>query len=292
MAAPRVPLDVGIVGTGRVGAVLGAAFARAGHRVVGASGVSAQSRDRAERLLPGVPLLAADQVVVAADLVLIAVPDDVLRDLVAGLASTGAWTEGQIVAHTSGAHGIDVLDPAAARGVVPLALHPAMTFTGRSEDLDRLVGASFGVTAAEEMRPVAEALVVELGGEPIWVPERARALYHAALTLGSNYLITLVNESVDLLDDAGVESSAQLLAPLLSAALDNALRLHDAALTGPISRGDVATVALHLDTLQRTNPDAVALYAALGQRTVQRARAAGRITPAQAAALSERLEAP
>ena len=130
--SPARPLDVGIVGTGRVGAVLGAALARAGHRVVGASGVSAQSRRRAERLLPGVPLLAADQVVAAADLVLIAVPDDVLRDLVAGLASTGAWTEGQIVAHTSGAHGIGVLDPAAARGVVPLALHPAMTFAGRA----------------------------------------------------------------------------------------------------------------------------------------------------------------
>jgi predicted short-subunit dehydrogenase-like oxidoreductase (DUF2520 family) len=290
MAAPRVPLDVGIVGTGRVGAVLGAAFARAGHRVVGASGVSEQSRGRAERLLPGVPLLAADQVVVAADLVLIAVPDDVLRDLVAGLASTGAWTERQIVAHTSGAHGIGVLDPAAARGVVPLALHPAMTFTGRPEDLDRLAGASFGVTAPEEMRPVAEALVVELGGEPIWVPERARALYHAALTLGSNYLITLVNESIDLLDDAGVESPAQLLAPLLSAALDNALRLHDAALTGPISRGDVATVALHLETLRPGHPDAAELYAALGRRTVRRAQAAGRITSPQAVALIEQLE--
>jgi predicted short-subunit dehydrogenase-like oxidoreductase (DUF2520 family) len=290
MAAPRVPLDVGIVGTGRVGAVLGAAFARAGHRVVGASGVSEQSRGRAERLLPGVPLLAADQVVVAADLVLIAVPDDVLRDLVAGLASTGAWTERQIVAHTSGAHGIGVLDPAAARGVVPLALHPAMTFTGRPEDLDRLAGASFGVTAPEEMRPVAEALVVELGGEPIWVPERARALYHAALTLGSNYLITLVNESIDLLDDAGVESPAQLLAPLLSAALDNALRLHDAALTGPISRGDVATVALHLETLRPDHPDAAELYAALGRRTVRRAQAAGRITSPQAVALIEQLE--
>jgi predicted short-subunit dehydrogenase-like oxidoreductase (DUF2520 family) len=241
-------------------------------------------------LLPGVPLLAADQVVVAADLVLIAVPDDVLRDLVAGLASTGAWTERQIVAHTSGAHGIGVLDPAAARGVVPLALHPAMTFTGRPEDLDRLAGASFGVTAPEEMRPVAEALVVELGGEPIWVPERARALYHTALTLGSNYLITLVNESIDLLDDAGVESPAQLLAPLLSAALDNALRLHDAALTGPISRGDVATVALHLETLRPGHPDAAELYAALGRRTVRRAQAAGRITSPQAVALIEQLE--
>jgi predicted short-subunit dehydrogenase-like oxidoreductase (DUF2520 family) len=292
MAAPRVPLDVGIVGTGRVGAVLGAALARAGHRVVGASGVSAESRRRAERLLPGVPLLPADQVVAAADLVVIAVPDDVLRGLVAGLASTDAWTERQIVAHTSGAHGIGVLDPAAARGVVPLALHPVMTFAGRPEDLDRLTGTPFGITAPDELRAVAEALVLELGGEPVWVPELARPLYHAALAIGSNYLVTLVNESIDLLDDVGVEAPSRLVAPLLSAALDNALRLRDAALTGPISRGDATTVALHLATLQSDAPDVVALYTALGRRTADRAQSAGRITAAQAEEINRVLDGP
>ena len=134
---------------------------------------------------------------------LLAVPDDELRPLVAGLAATEVWRRGQLVAHTSGAHGIDILDPAAARGVLPLALHPVMTFTGRPEDLDRLEGASFGVTAPDELRPVAEALVVELGGEPIWVPESARPLYHAALTMGANYLVTLVNDATDTLARAG-----------------------------------------------------------------------------------------
>jgi predicted short-subunit dehydrogenase-like oxidoreductase (DUF2520 family) len=291
MAAPRVPLDVGILGTGRVGAVLGAALTRAGHRVIGATGVSVESRRRAERLLPGVPLLPADQVIAAADLVLIAVPDDVLRGLVAGLAATGAWSERQIVAHTSGAHGIGVLDPAAARGVVPLALHPAMTFAGRPEDLDRLAGCPFGVTAPDEMRAVAEALVYELGGEPMWVPERARALYHAALAIASNYLVTLVNESVDLLDDVGVESPTHLLAPLLSASLDNALRLRNAALTGPIARGDAATVALHVHSLRREAPDTLPMYAALGRRTAQRARAAGQLNAAQFDAIIDVLDA-
>jgi predicted short-subunit dehydrogenase-like oxidoreductase (DUF2520 family) len=260
--------------------------------VVGASGVSAESRRRAERLLPGVPLLPADQVVVAADLVVIAVPDDVLRDLVAGLASTDAWTERQIVAHTSGAHGIGVLDPAAARGVVPLALHPVMTFAGRPEDLDRLAGTPFGITAPDELRAVAEALVLELGGEPVWVPELARPLYHAALAIGSNYLVTLVNESIDLLDDVGVEAPSRLIAPLLSAALDNALRLRDAALTGPISRGDATTVALHLGTLRAEAPDVVDLYTALGRRTADRAQSAGRITTAQAEEINRVLDGP
>ncbi|MDP9117201.1 MAG: NAD(P)-binding domain-containing protein, partial [Actinomycetota bacterium] len=140
-------LRVGVISVGRVGAALGAALARAGHEVVAVSGVSAQSLRRAERMLPGVPVLAPDDVVAVADFVLLTVPDDVLRLLVAGLASAGAWREGQLVAHTSGAQGIGVLDPAAARGVLALALHPVMTFTGRAEDVERVVGASFGVTA-------------------------------------------------------------------------------------------------------------------------------------------------
>src|SRR5581483_12018242 len=178
-------LRVGIVSAGRVGAALGAALARAGHDVVAASAVSTASVRRATQMLPGTPLLPPDEVVAAADFVLLAVPDDALRSLVAGLATTDAWRPGQLVAHTSGSHGIDVLDPAAARGVVALALHPVMTFAGRGEDVDRLSGASWGVTATDEMRPVAEARVLEMGGEPVWVPESARALYHAALTVGS-----------------------------------------------------------------------------------------------------------
>jgi predicted short-subunit dehydrogenase-like oxidoreductase (DUF2520 family) len=225
-----------------------------------------------------------------ADFVLLAVPDDALRPLVAGLASTGAWREGQLVGHTSGAQGIGVLDPAAARGVLPLALHPVMTFTGRPEDVDRVQGATFGVTAPDELRPVAESLVVEMGGEPVWVPELARPLYHAALTIGSNHLVTIVNDSLSLLDQAEVELPARLLAPLLSAALDNALRLGDGALTGPVSRGDVATLGAHLRTLAADAPDLLTAYVAMARRTAERAHAAGRLTAAQFAAVLDTLE--
>jgi len=125
-------LGVGIVGAGRVGAVLGNALRAAGHAVVGASGVSQASRERIDTLLPGVPLLEVPQVVERAELVLLTVPDDVLADLVVGLARLGAWQPGQIVVHTAGAMGTDVLAPARAMGVIPLAIHPAMTFTGTS----------------------------------------------------------------------------------------------------------------------------------------------------------------
>ncbi len=283
-------LRVGVIGAGRVGAVLGAALARAGHEIVAISAVSRDSLRRAERLLPGVAIKPPPEVVEIADFVLLAVPDDTLRGLVSGLASTDAWRSGQLVAHTSGATGISVLDPAAARGVLPLALHPVMTFAGRPEDLNRLSGATFGVTAPDELRPVAEALVVEIGAEPVWVPELARPLYHAALTVGANHLVTVVNDALDLLRRAGVEYPARLLAPLSSAALDNALRLGDAALTGPVSRGDVATVRTHLATLAKEAPETVAAYVAMAQRTAERAAASGRLRADQAEAIRRTLE--
>jgi predicted short-subunit dehydrogenase-like oxidoreductase (DUF2520 family) len=284
---PPARLRVGVVGVGRVGATLGAALARAGHEIVAASGVSDASRRRAERLLPGLELTPVDEVVAAADLVLLAVPDDALRPLVAGLADVDGWRSGQIVVHTSGAQGIGVLDPAAARGVLALALHPVMTFADRPEDLDRLDGAPFGVTSLEDVRPVAESLVLEMGGEPVWVPEPARGLYHAALSIGSNHLVTVVNDAMSLLGGAGVAEPARLIAPLLSAALDNVLRLGDAALTGPVSRGDVGTVAGHVAVLRATDPEVADAYVALARRTAQRARAAGRLTPTQTDAVLE-----
>lgn len=284
-------LRVGVVGAGRVGSTLAVALARAGHEIVAVTAVSEQTRRRVAEMLPDAAILPPDETVAAADFVLLSVPDDVLRPLVSGLADTGAWRGGQLAAHTSGAHGIGALDPAAARGVLALALHPVMTFAGRPEDLDRLDGAAFGVTALDELRPVAESLVVEMGGEPVWVPESARPLYHAALSIGANHLVTLVNDTLSLLGGAGVAEPSRLVAPLLSAALDNVLRLGDAALTGPVARGDAATITRHLRALSISAPDVVASYVAMARRTAERAEAAGRLPADRAAAVRAALDA-
>jgi predicted short-subunit dehydrogenase-like oxidoreductase (DUF2520 family) len=289
MSATQRARSVGVIGTGRVGAVLGAALAAAGHRVVAATGVSAGSVHRATRLLPGVPLLPADEVAARADLVVVAVPDDVLGPLVTGLAELGAWRPGQLVVHTSGAYGAAVLAPAARAGARTIAAHPAMTFTGGPEDVGRLAGTTFGVTTGHLAD--AGALVADLGGELVEVAEADRPLYHAALVVGANHLVTLVNEAADLLARAGVTEPGRVLAPLLTAALDNALRSGDAALTGPVSRGDAGTVAGHLAALGDKAPDAVAGYAAMARLTAGRALAAGRITPTQAAPLLDVLAA-
>ena len=275
-------LRIGVVGTGRVGSALGAALARAGHNVVAASGVSDASVRRAHRSLPGVPLRDPREVAARAELVLLTVPDDALPGLVAGLAATGAELAGRLLVHTSGRYGTGVLEPATARGALPLALHPVMTFTGRADDIDRLEGICFGVTAPEQLRPAAEALVIEMGGEPVLIREEDRGLYHAALASAANHLVGLVAEAADLLRSAGAASPARMLGPLLHAALDNALRLGDAGLSGPVARGDADTVAGHIDVLSRASPQALAAYLALGRLTAGRALAAGLLAPSDA----------
>lgn len=262
-------LTVGIVGAGRVGAVVGAALRAAGHHVAAVSAVSAASRERARLLLPGVPVRPLDEVVrSAADLLLLAVPDDALQAVAAVAGS-------RRTAHVSGAHGVAALG--AADG---LALHPAMTFTGTAADLARLPGIAWGVTARD--RAFATRLVADLGGVPEWIAEQARPLYHAALAHGSNHLVTLVNEAADLLREAGVSRTSAVLAPLLRAALENALAMGDDALTGPVSRGDAGTVARHLREIPTS---AAGPYLALARRTADRAIASGRLRPEDAEAL-------
>lgn len=284
-------LGVGILGAGKVGAVLGAALREAGHAVVGASGVSEASLNRIDTLLPGVPVLSVQEVVERSELVLIAVPDDALSDLVSGLAATGAWQGGQLVAHTAGRYGTTILDPARRVGAIPLAIHPAMTFTGTSLDLSRINGASFAVTAPSVALPIAQALVVEMGGEPVVVAEGDRALYHAALAHGANHLVTLISQALRVLSTAGIEQPDQVLRPLVLAALEGALRSGESELTGPVVRGDAGTVAAHraaLAELRDTDPessDILDSYLALARATLQRGEARGGISAEMAVPL-------
>ncbi|WP_370288571.1 Rossmann-like and DUF2520 domain-containing protein [Nocardioides sp.] len=282
---------VGVVGAGRVGAVLAAALRRAGHDVVAAAGESDASRRRAADLLPGVPLAKPSDVARAVDLLLLTVPDDMLPNVVQVLADSGALHAGQVVVHTSGRHGLAVLAPAAAVGARVVALHPAMTFTGTAVDLTRLGGCVMGLTAGDAERALAEGLVADLGGRPTWVPEEMRTLYHAGLAHGANHLVTLVSEAMGLLAAAGVDDPSGTLRPLLDAALANALEHGDSALTGPIVRGDVQTVAAHLGDISANAPDTVPSYVAMAWATLDRVVTDGRLLPIRALRIAETLAA-
>lgn len=284
---PPGRLRVGVVGAGKVGAVLGAALARAGHLVVAVSAVSDASLARAEDLLPDAPVLPVDDVVAASDLILLTVPDDALAPLVAGLATTGGWRTGQLALHTSGRSGLAPLAPAIALGVGGLAVHPAMSFTGTAMDLDRLRDCCFGVTAPPDLQPVAEALVVEMGGEPVTIDEFDRVRYHLGLVHGSNYLITLTAQAMEIVAGAGVAEPGRVLRPLMTAALDNALRAGDSALTGPVARGDAGTVAEHLAVLPDEPPDVAAVYRVLARATLDRAQRHGRLPATAVQAIDE-----
>ncbi|MET9029867.1 DUF2520 domain-containing protein [Nocardia sp. NPDC004168] len=280
-------LTVGIVSAGRVGSALGVALERAGHVVFGVCAISDASVRRARTRLPDSEILPIEQVAARSELLLLAVPDAELPGLVRGLAGAEVVRPGTIVAHTSGANGVGVLAPLAEIGALPLAIHPAMTFTGHDEDVNRLGNACFGITAADEVGyAIAQSLVIEMGGEPVRVPEENRPLYHAALAHGSNHLVTVIVDAVaalraalagpglmgqQLVDEQPNGLAERLLAPLASAALDNALRRGQSALTGPVARGDADAVAAHLTALASVDARLAEAYRALSLRTAERA---------------------
>lgn len=291
-------LKVGIISAGRVGTALGVALERADHVVVACSAVSQESRRRASSRLPDTPVMSVPDVADSAELLLLSVDDAELAALVGGLAATSAVRPGTIVAHTSGANGIGVLAPLTEQGCIPLAIHPAMTFTGSEEDISRLPDTCFGITASDEIGyAIAQSLVWEIGGEPFRVLEEARTVYHAALAHASNHLVTVVADALQALrtalhapgapgrgqqvagDESGIigdppEGIAErVLGPLARAALENTLQRGQAALTGPVARGDAAAIAGHLAALTDVDPRLAEAYRANALRTAQRAGA-------------------
>ncbi|WP_375483939.1 Rossmann-like and DUF2520 domain-containing protein [uncultured Mycobacterium sp.] len=274
-------LKVGIISAGRVGTALGVALERVDHVVVACSAVSEASRQRAERWLPDTQIASAPDVAGSAELLLLAVPDTELAGLVSGLAATSAVQPGTIVAHTSGPNGIGVLAP--LTDCIPLAIHPAMTFTGSDDDIARLADTCFGITAADDVGyAVAQSLVLEIGGEPFRIREDARRLYHAALAHAGNHIVTVLADALDALRAAlpgelGLDDpdgiAERIIGPLARAALENTLEQGQAALTGPVARGDVATLASHLAALDGVAPALAQAYRDNALRTAQRAHA-------------------
>ena len=280
-------LKVGIISAGRVGTALGVALERVDHVVVACSAVSRASQQRAERRLPDTPIASVPDVAGNAELLLLAVPDTELPGLVKGLAATSAVRPGTIVVHTSGVNGVDVLAPLG--DCIPLAIHPAMTFTGSDEDISRLPDTCFGITAADEVGyAIAQSLVLEIGGEPFRVPEQARTLYHAALAHAGNHIVTVLTDALDalraavsgtellgqqLVDDQPGGIAERILGPLARAALENTLQRGQAALTGPIARGDAGVVAGHLHALQKVDGQLAQAYRVNAMRTAEKVHA-------------------
>lgn len=224
-------LGVGVIGAGRVGPAIAAALAGAGHALIGITAGS--DPERVAAVVGDVPVLTADEIVRRSELVVLAVPHDELPGLVAGLAEIEAWQVGQLVLHTDAAHGIGVLAPAAARGAIPLALHPAIAFTGTSIDLRQLAGSYAAVTAPAAVLPIAQALAVELGCEPVVVADGDRPAYGEAIATATQFSDAIVRQASSLLADAGVADPGRYLSALVHSTVDRALQ----SATTPIEPG-------------------------------------------------------
>lgn len=216
-------LDVGIIGAGRVGPILGRALAGAGHFVTAINAVSDDARERAETILPGVTFLHSDEVVRRTQLVVLAVPSAELPALVRGLADAGAWQAGQIVLHTAPEHGYEVLTPAMERGAIPIAFHPAIVFSGTSLDLARLHDATVAVSAPAPVLPIAQALAVEIGSEPFVVGEDARDAYADAIDALTSLTRALAHQALGTLREIDPEHASRTVGSIARAVLDEVL---------------------------------------------------------------------
>lgn len=277
MSGPR-SWDVLVVGPGRLGTLLAVALAGTPHRVTAVAGGSRESRQRLADHVGGAGgtavRLAEDpvEVVGEVDLVLLTTPDDVIAEVVTDLAVADVLRIAHRVVHTSGAHGLAPLERAALAGAGVAACHPAQTVPSGPPDPDALWGAAWAVTAPPGDRAWAEELVESLGGRAHRVRDDDRVLYHAALAVGSNAVGAAVALARQLLLGARIEDPGDFLGPLIAASVDNVLEEGAPALTGPVVRGDLGTVARHLAALEADVPELVGVYRALTAAVLDQVR--------------------
>lgn len=243
---------IGFIGAGRLAAALAAGLTRGGYPVrVIASGRIESARSLAAALGPGVAASADPRDVAAAcDVAFLTVPDSAIGPLAEGVS----WRQGQVVVHCSGALGLGELAAARSGGGLPACFHPLQTFPSRVPEPARFEGVFCGVEGAEPAGQWLEQVARDLGARPFRLEGVDRAVYHAAAVVASNHVIALASAAARLWAMAGlpVESGREALAPLLLAAANNVARMDLAsALTGPVARGDVATIARHLEALER-----------------------------------------
>jgi predicted short-subunit dehydrogenase-like oxidoreductase (DUF2520 family) len=275
---------LGFVGSGRAAGALARSLARRGNRVF-----IARQGDSAARLAEdlGADLLPPEQTLSVAGVTILAVPDGQVAALATRLARNALPGDGRVVLHLSGSLGLEPLAPLARRGYAPAAMHPLQVLSGRRIP----PGTIYAVEAPGAAHQVVKQLVADLGGVEIELAPGTRPAYHAAAVMAANLGMTLLAEAVDLMEQAGIDRNQALhgLAGLvrggLEASLDAGL---PAALTGPVTRGDVTTLAAHMEAL-RADPDLLSAYVAVSRLALRQARKDGR--PATgAAAVAELLK--
>ncbi len=281
--------DIAIIGPGKVGTAIGILASRAGWCVKAVGGrdlVIAQAT--AAAISPETRGVSLSEAAHGAGLVLLTVSDDAISSVCGELVSAGALAKGSIVAHCCGALSSDELASARQAGCAVASCHPLQTFPNTEAAAERIAGAFFFCEGDAQSRQVLQALVTDIGGKFVWLADAGgKAIYHAAAAMACNYMTSLADAAVVAMGDAGISSDDALaaLGPLMRATAQNIASLGPAdALSGPIARGDVATVAMHVEAMAGRE-DMLAFYCAAGIWTVQLARRSGKIDIATADAL-------
>ena len=214
-------LSIGVVGQELSGIAMAQALSQAGHMVVAVSKAPLENEDNLDVLLPTAKKLSDEEILAAADLVLLSVPATEITSTVERLSDS--WRKGQLVVHLAAEFDHEILEAAVASGAIPLAIHPAMRFTGTSLDINRMKESFFAVSAPLVALPIAQALVIEMGAEPIVIEASARASYAEAIAVASNFSAMIVNQAIGLLEQAGVANPALVIAPVIESSVDQAL---------------------------------------------------------------------
>ena len=279
MPIPRLS----IIGAGRLGKSLGRLLRDAGYAIAALANRSRASTEAAAAFV-GAGRVADSPADAARDaaVVLIATPDDVVETVCREIAEGGGFREGGIVFHFSGALASDALAAARERGASVAALHPIQSFPTAEDGVKRMAGTVFTFEGDAGAHATAEALVAALGGRMLALDPEGKALYHAACCVVSNYLVTLADLGLALMEQAGFsrEDGLAALLPLIRGTVSNLENLGvPDALTGPISRGDVKTLERHLADMPEALAAARRLYSTLGLHTLEVALAKGGPTP-------------
>jgi predicted short-subunit dehydrogenase-like oxidoreductase (DUF2520 family) len=229
--------------------------------VVGGGRVGGSLAKAAELAGIDVRVAGRDESIGEAGAVLLCVPDDAIAEVCARIASAAP----PLIGHVSGASTLAPLDPARERGASAFSLHPLQTFA----DGETPVGGTPAAIAGSDEAATAYArgLAEALGMRAFEVPEESRATYHAAAAMASNLLVALEESAAELIERLGVADARELLAPLVLRSAANWAERGPAALTGPIARGDRATVEAHRTALAETAPELLPVYDALAART-------------------------
>jgi predicted short-subunit dehydrogenase-like oxidoreductase (DUF2520 family) len=284
-SAPGERPVVGIVGAGAVGTVLGIALDRAGWPVAAVASRDAGRRERFRERVPGARGFAeANALVDEVELVILAVPDDV----VASVAGSLRLYAGQAVVHTSGLLGSEVLAPMLAAGTQAGAFHPLVAFADPERALAALRGATVAIEGDNELAAHLAEMAEAIGAVPVRLAPGSKPAYHAAAVLSAGGVVALLDTIREIAAVIGLDEAGALAIylPLLEQTVANARALGiAAALTGPATRGDAGTVAAHLDALRAGAPDALAVYRALLERSVGIAVGRGVLAPEAAARL-------